>query len=165
MNGITAVVMATGNDTRAVEAGAYSPAISADGQYTSLSTFERDGNGNLAATLELPLPVGLVGAAKVHPTAQVAVQLLGNSTARELAEVIVAVGLAQNVAAFRALATEGIQRGHMSLHARNVAVAAGATPEELPFVVERLIRDRAVRTDQARRILAQLRSPESEGAG
>jgi hydroxymethylglutaryl-CoA reductase len=86
-------------------------------------------------------------------------------SARELAEVIVAVGLAQNVAAFRALATEGIQRGHMSLHARNVAVAAGATSEELPFVVERLIRDRAVRTDQARRILAQLRSPESEGAG
>jgi hydroxymethylglutaryl-CoA reductase len=124
-----------------------------------MSSFERDPNGDLVATLELPMPVGIVGGAtKVHPTAQAAVQLLGISTARELAEVIVAVGLAQNVAACRALATEGIQRGHMSLHARTVAMAAGAAPEELPLVVNRLIGDRAIRVDQAQRILAELRS-------
>ena len=122
--------------------------------------FERDAGGNLVASLELPMPVGLVGGAtKVHPAAQAAVKLLEISTAQQLAEVIVAAGLAQNVAACRALATEGIQRGHMSLHARNIAVAADATADELPLVVARLVRDRAVRQDHAERILAELRSP------
>ena len=159
MNGITAVVLATGNDTRAVEAGAHSHAINAAGQYTSFSTYERDRDGNLVGTLELPMPVGLVGGAtKVHPTAQAAVKLLELSSATELAEIIVAVGLAQNLAACRALATEGIQRGHMSLHARTVAVAAGATAEELPVVVARLIHDKAVRSDHAETILTQLRA-------
>jgi hydroxymethylglutaryl-CoA reductase len=126
MNGITAGVLATGNDTRAVEAGAHSHAINPDGRYTSMSHFERDAGGNLVASLELPMPVGLVGGAtKVHPAAQAAVKLLEISTAQQLAEVIVAVGLAQNVAACRALVTEGIQRGHMSPHARNIAVATG----------------------------------------
>lgn len=130
-----------------------------DGKYTSMSSFERDRKGDLVGTLEMPMPVGIVGGAtKVHPTAQAAIQLLAIATAREVAEVIVAVGLAQNVAACRALATEGIQRGHMTLHARNVAMAAGATPEELPLVVDRLIDDQAIRVDHAERILAQLRS-------
>jgi len=159
MNGISAVVLATGNDTRAVEAGAHSHAISPDGHYTSLSRIERDADGNLVGTLELPMPVGLVGGATaVHPVAQAAVALLGVHTAAQLAEVIVAVGLAQNLAAVRALATEGIQRGHMSLHARTVAVTVGATGEEIPAVVQRLVTDRVVRADHAERVLAELRA-------
>ncbi|HET8867407.1 MAG TPA: hydroxymethylglutaryl-CoA reductase, degradative, partial [Agrococcus sp.] len=119
MNGITAVVLATGNDTRAVEAGAHSHAVQ-DGHYGSLSRFERTGDGDLVATLELPLAVGLVGGAtKSHPAAQAAVALTEVETAQELAELICAVGLSQNVAAVRALAAEGIQQGHMALHARN----------------------------------------------
>ncbi|MEU6605892.1 hydroxymethylglutaryl-CoA reductase, degradative [Streptomyces shenzhenensis] len=158
MNGVTAVVLATGNDTRAVEAGAHSHAIGRYGRYTSLSHFEKDSDGNLVGALELPMAVGLVGGAtKVHPVAQAAVALLGVTTARELGEVITAVGLAQNLAAVRALATEGIQRGHMSLHARNIAVTAGASPEELPLVVARLITDRVVRADHAEKVLAELR--------
>ncbi|AXK35338.1 hydroxymethylglutaryl-CoA reductase, degradative [Streptomyces armeniacus] len=159
MNGITAVVLATGNDTRAVEAGAHSHAISAAGLYTSLSRFEKDADGNVAATLELPMPVGLVGGAtRVHPVAQAAVTLLGVRTAAELAEIVTAVGLAQNFAAVRALATEGIQRGHMSLHARNIASTVGATAEEVPTVVARLIADGKVRADHAGQVLAELRS-------
>ncbi|MFC5753102.1 hydroxymethylglutaryl-CoA reductase, degradative [Actinomadura rugatobispora] len=159
MNGVTAVVLATGNDTRAVEAGAHSHAVGPDGRYTSLSHFARDADGNLTGTLELPMPVGLVGGAtRVHPVAAAAVRLLGVSTAAELAEIIAAAGLAQNLAALRALATEGIQRGHMALHARNVAVAAGAGPEELPRVVARMVADGAVRGDHAERVLAELRA-------
>ncbi len=123
MNGITAVVMATGNDTRAVEAGAHSHAITPDGRYTAMSRFERTADGHLVGTLELPMPVGLVGGAtKVHPTARANVAITGVGTAAELAEIILAVGLAQNAGALRALATEGIQRGHMSLHARKQAI-------------------------------------------
>lgn len=159
MNGISAVVLATGNDTRAVEAGAHSHAISPAGLYTSLSRFERDADGNVVGTMELPMPVGLVGGAtKVHPVAQAAIKLLGVRTATELAEIITAAGLAQNFAAVRALATEGIQRGHMSLHARNIASTVGATPEELPRVVARLIADRAVRAEHAQKVLAELRA-------
>jgi hydroxymethylglutaryl-CoA reductase len=159
MNGITAVVLAAGNDTRAVEAGAHSHAVNADGRYTSLSTFEKDADGNLVGTMELPMPVGLVGGAtKVHPTARAAVKLTEVSTATELAEIVVAAGLAQNLAACRALATEGIQRGHMSLHARNVAVAAGADPDEIDAVVARLVGDKAVRQDHAEAVLAELRA-------
>lgn len=159
MNGISAVVLATGNDTRAVEAGAHSHAVSPAGTYTALSRFERDAAGNVVASMELPMPVGLVGGAtKVHPAAQAALALLGVRTAAELAEIIVAVGLAQNVAAVRALATDGIQRGHMALHARNVAVTSGATPAELPAVVARLVADRTVRVDHAERVLTELRA-------
>jgi len=126
MNGVDAVVIATGNDWRAIEAGAHAYAARS-GRYTSLSTWARDAGGDLVGTLEMPLAVGVVGGAtRVHPTARVALKILGVRTARELAEIIAAVGLAQNLAALRALATEGIQRGHMRLHARQVAIAAGA---------------------------------------
>jgi hydroxymethylglutaryl-CoA reductase len=158
MNGITAVVLATGNDTRAVEAGAHSHAVGSDGRYTSMSRFEKNADGDLVGTLELPMAVGLVGGAtKVHPVAQANVALLGVTTATELAEIVVAVGLAQNAAAVRALATEGIQRGHMSLHARNVAVAAGADPAEIDAVVDRMLEAGTVRSDVAEETLADLR--------
>ena len=126
MNGVDAVVVATGNDWRAVEAGAHAYAARA-GRYTSLSTWARDAAGNLVGTLEMPLAVGIVGGAtRVHPTARVALKILGVQRAQELAEIVAAVGLAQNLAALRALATEGIQRGHMRLHARKVTMAAEA---------------------------------------
>jgi len=157
MNGITAVVLATGNDTRAVEAGAHSHAA-ASGRYTSLSHYEKDDAGNLVGTMELPMAVGLVGGAtKTHPVAQAAVRLLGVKGAQELAEVIVAVGLAQNTGALRALAAEGIQKGHMSLHARNIAVAAGAQGAEIDMVVSRLRSGGHVRLDRAQAILEELR--------
>jgi hydroxymethylglutaryl-CoA reductase len=159
MNGISAVVLATGNDTRAVEAGAHSHAISPAGAYTSMSRFEKDTDGNLVGTLELPMAVGLVGGAtRLHPVAQAAVALLGVRSAAELAEVVVAVGLAQNLGAVRALATEGIQRGHMSLHARNIASTVGATADEVPQVVARLVADGKVRVDHAEQVLADLRA-------
>jgi hydroxymethylglutaryl-CoA reductase len=159
MNGVTAVVLATGNDTRAVEAGAHSHAVGPDGRYTAMSRFEKSRDGHLVGTLELPMAVGLVGGAtKVHPVARANVELLGVRSATELAEVVVAVGLAQNAAALRALASEGIQRGHMSLHARNVAVTAGATAVKLDAVVRRMVADRSVRADTAERILADLRT-------
>ncbi|MQA02384.1 MAG: hydroxymethylglutaryl-CoA reductase, degradative [Streptosporangiales bacterium] len=159
MNGITAVVLATGNDTRAVEAGAHSHAVGSAGRYSALSRFEVNSENDLVGTLELPMPVGLVGGAtKVHPAAQAAVRMLGVASAHELAEIITAVGLAQNLAALRALATEGIQRGHMSLHARNITVAAGAAADELPHVVSRLVAEGAVRADRAEQVLADLRT-------
>jgi hydroxymethylglutaryl-CoA reductase len=155
MNGIDAVVIATGNDWRAVEAGAHSYAARS-GRYTSLTTWGKDSDGNLVGTLELPLAVGIVGGAtRVHPTAKVALKILGVKTARELAEVIAAVGLAQNLAALRALATEGIQRGHMELHARQVAIAAGATGEMVEKVARQLVAERRIRLDRAREILGQ----------
>ncbi|MEE2046677.1 hydroxymethylglutaryl-CoA reductase, degradative, partial [Nocardiopsis tropica] len=124
MNGVSAVVLATGNDTRAVEAGAHSHAVNADGVYSSLSTFEKNADGDIVATLELPMPVGLVGGAtRSHPAARAAIAVTEVTTARELGELVTAVGLAQNIAAVRALAGEGIQRGHMSLHAKNIAIA------------------------------------------
>jgi hydroxymethylglutaryl-CoA reductase len=157
MNGISAVVLATGNDTRAVEAGCHGHAVR-DGRYTTVSHMERDADGNLVASLEVPMPVGLVGGAtKTHPTARAAVRLLGVETAAELAQVIVAVGLAQNTGAVRALATEGIQRGHMTLHARNVALAAGARADEVDTVVQALVAEGRVRQDRAEAILADLR--------
>ena len=131
MNGVDAVVIATGNDWRAIEAGAHAYAARS-GRYTSLSTWGKDAQGNLVGTLEMPMAVGIVGGAtRVHPTARAALKLMGVSHAAELAEIIVSVGLAQNLAALRALATEGIQRGHMSLHARQVAIAAGAQGEQI----------------------------------
>jgi len=158
MNGISAVVLATGNDTRAVEAGAHSHAV-VNGRYTSLSHYERDRDGNLVGTLEVPMAVGLVGGAtKSHPVAQASVRLLGVAGAQELAEIIVAVGLAQNTGALRALAAEGIQKGHMSLHARTIAVAAGATGSEIDGVVDRLKQDGQIRLDRAQDILAALRA-------
>ncbi|MEA3338361.1 MAG: hydroxymethylglutaryl-CoA reductase, degradative [Chloroflexota bacterium] len=164
MNGVDPIVIATGNDWRAVEAGAHAYAARS-GTYTSLSTWARDGEGNLAGTLEMPLAVGIVGGAtRVHPTAQAALKILGVRTACELAEVIVSVGLAQNLAALRALATEGIQRGHMRLHARQVAVAAGAAGDEAAQVVERMVAEGRVRPDRAEAILADLRQTQAKAA-
>lgn len=158
MNGITAVVLATGNDTRAVEAGCHSHAARS-GQYAALSQFEKDADGNLVGTLEVPLAVGLVGGAtRAHPTAQASVKLLGVETARELASVIASVGLAQNLAACRALAAEGIQRGHMTLHARTIAASAGAEVDEIGEVASRIVADRRIRVEYAREILAELRA-------
>jgi hydroxymethylglutaryl-CoA reductase len=158
MNGVDGVVIATGNDWRAVEAGAHAYAARS-GCYTSLSTWARDAEGSLVGTLEMPLAVGIVGGAtRVHPTAQVALKILGVRTAHELAEIAVSVGLAQNLAALRALATEGIQRGHMRLHARQVAIAAGASEREIPLIVQRMTSDGVVRTDRAAAILSAVRS-------
>ncbi len=161
MNGISAVVVATGNDFRAVEAGAHTyAAYRADegSPVRPLTTYEKDRDGNLVGTIELPLAVGLIGGATaVHPTAKANVKVLGVRSAQELAEVLASVGLAQNFGALRALATEGIQRGHMSLHARNIAATAGARPEEVDAVVERLVAEHAVRIDRAQEILAELR--------
>jgi hydroxymethylglutaryl-CoA reductase len=158
MNGVDAVVIATGNDWRAVEAGAHAFAARA-GRYTSLSTWGRDVQGNLVGTLEMPLAVGIVGGAtKVHPTARAALKLLGIRSATELAEIIVSVGLAQNLAALRALATEGIQRGHMTLHARQVAIAAGATDHEIARLAAQMVSEGIVRSDRAETILHEWRA-------
>jgi hydroxymethylglutaryl-CoA reductase len=157
MNGVDAIVIATGNDWRAVEAGAHAYAARS-GRYTALSTWRRDGDGSLAGRLEMPLALGVVGGAtRVHPTAQVALKILGTKTARELAEIVAAVGLAQNLAALRALATEGIQRGHMRLHARQVAIAAGAQEDEVDSVVQRMTAGGAIRVDAAEAILKEVR--------
>ncbi|MEW6287645.1 MAG: hydroxymethylglutaryl-CoA reductase, degradative [Chloroflexota bacterium] len=158
MNGVDAVVIATGNDWRAIEAGAHAYAARS-GRYTSLSTWGKDADGNLVGTLEMPMAVGIVGGAtKVHPAAQAAVKLMGVKTASELAEIIVSVGLAQNLAALRALATEGIQRGHMSLHARQVAIAAGASGELIEKVASQMVAEKVVRIDRAEEILKELQA-------
>jgi hydroxymethylglutaryl-CoA reductase len=155
MNGVDAVVIATGNDWRAIEAGAHAYAARS-GRYTSLSTWNKDADGNLAGTLEMPMAVGIVGGAtKVHPAAQAAVKLMGVKTASELAQIIVSVGLAQNLAALRALATEGIQRGHMSLHARQVAIAAGATGELIEKVAAQMVTEKVVRIDRAEELVRE----------
>jgi len=153
MNGVDAIVLATGNDWRAVEAGAHAYAARG-GAYTSLSTWYRDGQGNLVGALEMPLALGTIGGAtRVHPTAQVALKILGVRSARALAEIVVSVGLAQNLAAIRALATEGIQKGHMSLHARQVAIAAGAQGVEIDRVAQAMIDDKTIRIDRAKSLL------------
>ncbi len=158
MNGITAVVLATGNDSRAVEAGCHSHAAR-DGSYTALSRFERAADGNLVGTLEVPLAVGLVGGAtRAHPAAQAAVALLGVQSATELAAVVASIGLAQNLAACRALAAEGIQRGHLTLHARTIAASAGATTDEIGRVAQRIVDDRRIRLEHAQEVLAELRA-------
>ncbi|MEE9341828.1 MAG: hydroxymethylglutaryl-CoA reductase, degradative, partial [Thermoplasmata archaeon] len=157
MNGISAAVIATGNDSRAIESGCHSYA-SMTGQYRPLTTYREDADGNLVGGIEVPMAVGLVGGAtKVHPTARVNVRILGVKTASELGEVFAALGLAQNFAALRALATEGIQRGHMSLHARNIATSVGAREDEIDKIVEILVRERNVRMDRAEEILREIR--------
>jgi hydroxymethylglutaryl-CoA reductase len=156
MNGIDAVAVACGQDWRAIEAGAHAYAARS-GRYTSLSTWSRDRQGSLVGTLELPLAVGTVGGAtRVHPGAQVALKVVGAGSARELAEVMAAVGLAQNLGALRALATEGIQRGHMALHARQVAMAAGASGDQVAAVAARLVSEGKVRLDRAQEILQEM---------
>ncbi len=157
MNGIDAVVLATSNDWRAVEAGAHAYAARS-GRYTSLSTWSEDANGNLRGYLEMPMAVGMVGGAtRVHPAAQAALKLMKIESAAELAQVVVSVGLAQNLAALRALATEGIQKGHMSLHARQVAVSAGAKGAEVEKLAAQLVLEKTIRTDRAEEILKEWR--------
>jgi hydroxymethylglutaryl-CoA reductase len=155
MNGIDPVVIATGNDWRAIEAGAHAYAAR-NGRYTSLTTWETNAEGDLVGSLELPMAVGTIGGAtRVHPAAKACLRLMGVKSAQELAEVIVSVGLAQNLAALRALATEGIQKGHMSLHARQVAIAAGAKGEQIDRLAERMVTDEMVRIDHAQAILQE----------
>jgi hydroxymethylglutaryl-CoA reductase len=154
MNGIDPVIVATGNDWRAVEAGAHAYACRG-GRYTSLTTWEKANNGDLVGTIEMPMPVGLVGGAtKTHPLARLALKIMDVKSAQELGEIAVAVGLAQNMGALRALSTEGIQRGHMALHARNIAMAAGATGADIDWVVKKMIAAKDVRTDLAVALLA-----------
>ena len=157
MNGIDPVIVATGNDWRAVEAGAHAYACRS-GRYTSLTTWEKDTGGALVGTIEMPMPVGLVGGAtKTHPLARLALKILDVKSAQELGEVAVAVGLAQNLGALRALATEGIQRGHMALHARNIALVAGATGDEIDAIAKQMAAEHDVRTDRAVALLDALR--------
>jgi hydroxymethylglutaryl-CoA reductase len=156
MNGVDAVVIATGNDWRAIEAGAHAYAAR-DGRYTSLSTWVKDARGDLTGELEMPMAVGIIGGAtQVHPAARAALKLMGIQTAAELAGIIASVGLAQNLAALRALATEGIQRGHMSLHARQVAIAAGAVGNQIEKVAAQMVADKTVRIDHAEEILKSM---------
>ena len=156
MNGVSAVVLATGNDTRAIEAGAHAYAARS-GHYTSLTTWEKTAEGDLVGTLEMPMAVGIVGGATAsNPIAKLAVKVLGVKSAKELAEIIVSVGLAQNLAALRALAADGIQRGHMGLHARNIAISAGAAGDLIDKVAERMVAERKVRADRAKEILEEL---------
>ncbi|MFH5923211.1 hydroxymethylglutaryl-CoA reductase, degradative [Roseomonas xinghualingensis] len=158
MNGVSAVVLATGNDTRAVEAGAHTYAAR-NGRYTSLTSWEVTADGSLSGSIELPLPVGLVGGAtKIHPTARACLKILGVSTAAELARIIAAVGLAQNFGAMKALATTGIQKGHMALHANNVAIAAGAVGAEVAKLAAILVERRQVRQDVAAAELEKMRA-------
>ena len=155
MNGVIPVVIATGNDTRAIESGAHAYA-SRSGKYAPFATWEKNADGDLVGSIELPMAVGLVGGAtKIHPAAQVAVKMLGVKTAGELAQIIAAVGLAQNMAAMRALATEGIQRGHMSLHARNLATVAGAKGEVLEKIVQQMVAEKNVRLEYAQELMKQ----------
>lgn len=158
MNGVSAVVLATGNDTRAVEAGAHAFAAR-KGRYASLSSWEQTASGDLAGTLELPMAVGLVGGAtKLHPTARLALKILGVNTAEGLARIIAAVGLAQNFSALKALATTGIQKGHMALHAQNIALMAGAVGDEVDALARRLVTLGRVRQDLAEAELRQMRA-------
>ena len=163
MNGVDAVLIAVGNDWRAVEAGAHAYAARS-GRYTSLSTWEKDAAGNLKGSLEMPMAVGIIGGAtRVHPAARAALKLMKVTTAAELAEIVVSVGLAQNLAALRALATEGIQRGHMSLHARQVALSAGANGDEVEKLADQLVREGNINLERALEILSKWRSiPDAE---
>ncbi len=158
MNGVIALARATGQDTRALEAGAHAYAARG-GRYTSLSRWWKNEEGDLEGYLEMPIAVGTVGGiTRVHPIAKLCLKILGVNSAKELAQVMVSLGLAQNFAALRALATEGIQAGQLNIHARNVAMAAGAKPEEVDIIVERLVREKKIRIDRAKEILKELRS-------
>lgn len=155
MNGVDAVVIATGNDWRAIEAGAHSYAAK-NGRYTALTDWHVDENGDLYGEITLPMAVGIVGGAtRVHPTARVALKILGVESAQELAQVIAAVGLAQNLAAIRALATVGIQQGHMQLHARQIALAAGATDDQVEEIARQLVEEETIHITRAQEILEE----------
>jgi hydroxymethylglutaryl-CoA reductase len=164
MNGVTAVCLATGNDTRAIEAGAHAYAART-GHYSPLTRWSKDENGDLEGFIEIPAAVGIVGGiTAVHPAAKVSLKILGVKTAKELGEVMAAVGLAQNLAALRALAAEGIQRGHMSLHARNIAAMAGAEGDLIDKVAAAMVEEKKVRLDRAKELVTELASSESRDA-
>lgn len=155
LNGIIAVALATCNDHRAIEAGAHAYAART-GRYMPLTVWEKNENGDLVGSIEMPMAVGIIGGAtKVHPIAKISLKILGVKSARELSEVMVAVGLAQNLAALRALAAEGIQRGHMELHARNIAIMAGAAGELIDVIAEQMVKERKIRMDRARELLQE----------
>ena len=157
MNGISALVIATGNDFRAIEAGAHAYAAST-GRYRSLTKWEKNQEGDLVGSIEIPMAMGLIGGATaIHPLAKLAIKILGVETAAELAEITAAAGLCQNLAAVRVLSAEGVQRGHMNLHAKNMAIQAGAEGAEIETVAERLIAGGKVRADLAEQYLAELR--------
>ncbi|MCE4615293.1 MAG: hydroxymethylglutaryl-CoA reductase, degradative [Desulfurococcales archaeon] len=156
MNGVIAVALATGQDHRALEAGAHAYAAR-NGVYMPLSIWEKDEYGNLVGSLELPIAVGLVGGAvKVHPAVRLAIKILGVETSQELSEIMAAVGLAQNFAALKALATEGIQKGHMKLHAKNIAIMAGASPELADKIANIMVSEGKVRFDRAKELLEEM---------
>ena len=158
MNGVSAVALVTGNDTRALEAGAHAYA-SRSGRYTSLSRWETDGSGNLVGSLEMPMAVGLIGGAtRVHPIAKIALKILGVNKAEDLARVMAAVGLVQNYGALKALATTGIQKGHMALHSKNIAMMAGAVGEEVDLLAKRLVEIGKIRSDAAEEELTKMRN-------
>ena len=157
MNGIDAAIIATGNDFRAIEAGAHAYAAR-DGRYTSLTKYHKDAEGNLVGEIEIPLAIGIVGgAANILPKARLCRKILGVETAKELSEVVASLGLAQNFAAVFALSTVGIQKGHMSLHAKNIAVMAGAKGDEIDKVADRLVKEGKVKLDRAKEILEEIR--------
>jgi hydroxymethylglutaryl-CoA reductase len=157
MNGIDALIIATGNDSRAIEAGAHAYAAR-DGQYTALTRYHKNNNGDLVGEIELPMAVGVVGgAANMHPKAKLCRKILGISSARELAEVVASLGLAQNFAALLALSTVGIQKGHMSLHAKNIAVMAGAQRDEIEKLADLLVQNGKVKLDYAKELLEKMR--------
>jgi len=156
MNGITAVVSATCNDTRAVEAGCHAYA-SRGGSYTVLTHYEKNEDGDLVGSIEIPMAVGIIGGATKHPVARASLKILGVKTANELGEILASVGLAQNLAALRALSDEGIQRGHMKLHAKNIAAMAGAEGETIDIVAEKMVERGTIRIDVANEILAELK--------
>ncbi len=156
MNGITALTLATGNDTRAIESGAHAYA-SLKGKYSPLTNFEVDAEGNLIGEIKIPLALGIIGGmTKLHPMARLNLKILGVKSAAELSQVAAAVGLAQNVAALRALAAEGIQRGHMALHSRNIAKLAGVPENLIDQVAKKLVKDNKIRIDYAKQILQKI---------
>jgi len=157
MNGIDSVIIATGNDFRAIEAGAHTYAAR-NGQYTSLSHYYKDKEGNLVGELELPMAIGIIGGAgNIHPKAKLCKKILGIKTAQELAEIVVSVGLAQNFAAVFALSTVGIQKGHMSLHAKNIAVMAGATGSQIEKIANQMVKEGKIKLDRAEEILKEIK--------
>jgi len=161
MNGIVALTLATGNDTRAVEAGAHSYAA-LKGQYSPLTKFQVDSDGNLIGEIEIPLALGIIGGmTKIHPMAQLSLKMLNIKSANELSKVAAALGLAQNVAALRALASEGIQEGHMALHSRNIAKLAGVPENLIEKVANKLVEDKKIRLDYAKEILKRILNNEN----
>ena len=161
MNGIIAITLATGNDTRAIESGAHAFA-SLNGQYSPLTKFEIDSEGNLVGEIEVPLALGIIGGmTKIHPMARLALKILNVKSANELSQVAAALGLAQNVAALRALASEGIQKGHMTLHSRNIAKLAGVPDKFIEKVAKKMIEEKKIRVDYAKEILQKISQGEN----